>query len=150
MKTSSFFGEGGKDENAVAICRGIPRWYKGRTYKKLAPTWPMLKMSEAEFEQEYREKILGRLNSAEVYDELGTEAVLLCWEPFNVRCHRRLVAEWLEDELGVEIPEHSHERSDSIPFCDQKRGEKKPKADKPEEAEKPRARTKKAAQRALF
>ena len=148
MKTSSFFSKGGKDENAVAICRGLPKWYEGRVYKKLAPTWAMLKMSEAEFESAYRSQVLGGLNAAQVYDELGADAVLLCWEPFNVRCHRRLVAEWLESELGVEIPEFGYERADSIPFCDQRRAEKKPKPEPEPVAVKPPERT--VAQRNLF
>jgi hypothetical protein len=37
------------------------------------------------------------------------EPVQLCWErpPFNDRnwCHRRLVAAWLEQEIGTAIPE---------------------------------------------
>ena len=42
--------------------------------------------------------------------------ILLCWESLNVRCHRRLVAEWLEEKLGIVVPELGHERSESIPF----------------------------------
>jgi hypothetical protein len=41
---------------------------------------------------------------------------MLCWESFNVRCHRRLVAEWLEQALGIEIPELGHLRKDSTPY----------------------------------
>ena len=35
-----------------------------------------------------------------VAEELGPDAILLCWESFNVRCHRRLVAEWLEENAS--------------------------------------------------
>jgi hypothetical protein len=33
--------------------------------------------------------------------------------------HRRLVAEWLEEKLGIVVPEVDHERSDSLPFSQQ-------------------------------
>jgi hypothetical protein len=38
---------------------------------------------------------------------------------FNVRCHRRLVAEWLEEKLEIVVPELGHERSGSTPFSEQ-------------------------------
>ena len=37
----------------VAISRGIPSWYKGRREMRLCPTWPMLKMKDAEFDPLY-------------------------------------------------------------------------------------------------
>jgi hypothetical protein len=36
---------------------------------------------------------------------LGENAVLLCWEKPRDACHRRLVAEWFEHRLGIEVPE---------------------------------------------
>ncbi|MBW7996799.1 MAG: DUF488 domain-containing protein [Candidatus Glassbacteria bacterium] len=40
----------------------------------------------------------------------GFEPVLLCFEkpPFGDDnwCHRRMVAEWLSDTLGIEVPEY--------------------------------------------
>jgi hypothetical protein len=38
----------------------------------------------------------------------------------QIRYHRRLVAEWLEEKLGVVVPELDHERSESIPFSEQR------------------------------
>jgi hypothetical protein len=51
--------------------------------------------------------------------DLGSDAIPLCWESFNVRCYRRLVAEWLEEKLGIVVPEEGHERGESIPFSEQ-------------------------------
>jgi hypothetical protein len=45
------------------------------------------------------------LDPRKVYDELGDNAVLLCFCDPNEYCHRRLVAEWLEFHLGVLVPE---------------------------------------------
>ena len=70
------------------------------------------------FDQEYR-KQLDALDAKQVAEHLGPNAILLCWESFNVRCHRRLVAEWLEEKLGIVVPELDHERPESLPFSEQ-------------------------------
>ena len=36
-----------------------------------------------------------------------------------MRCHRRLVAEWLEEKLRIVVPEPDHEHAESLPFSDQ-------------------------------
>jgi hypothetical protein len=36
-----------------------------------------------------------------------------------VRCHRRLVAEWLEEKLGIVVAELEHERAESLAFNQQ-------------------------------
>jgi uncharacterized protein (DUF488 family) len=70
------------------------------------------------FDREYR-KQLDSLDAKQVAEDLGPNAILLCWESFNVRCHRRLVAEWLEEKLEIVVLEIGHERSESIPFSEQ-------------------------------
>lgn len=47
----------------------------------------------------------------EIYQTLGENALLLCWEKPGDACHRRFVAEWLEAALGIEIPEYGFDRS---------------------------------------
>lgn len=68
----------------------------------------MLKMARAEYEPLYQ-AILARLDPRQVVEDPRRladphEPVLLCWErpPFSetVWCHRRMVAAWLERELG--------------------------------------------------
>jgi len=103
MKSSNF-AKSGSDPNAVAICRQVPKGWPGRRYLSLAPTWAMLKLAEAEYRAQYA-AILARHDPAQVYAELGEDAVLLCWEAEGKSCHRRLIAEWLEAYLGIEVPE---------------------------------------------
>ncbi len=92
--------------NAVAISQGVPKWYKGKVYKKLAPSWALVKIEdEKEYVRRYKYEVLDRLDPAQVLKELGEDAVLLCWEKPGEFCHRRIVAEWLEGELGIEVPE---------------------------------------------
>lgn len=105
----------------VGITRGIPKWLTGRNrppnYSDLAPTWPMLKMPLDEYEPTYQQ-ILAKLDPQRVWDELhhlalDREPVLLCYEnptkgpldsPENF-CHRRMAAGWIENHLGVSVPE---------------------------------------------
>jgi hypothetical protein len=88
----------------VSIAWKTPEWFKGRRYPVLAPKSNMLKMGEEEYRRKYQ-MILAPLDPGQVYAELGEEAILLCWEPPCRFCHRRLVAEWLEEHLGIEVPE---------------------------------------------
>lgn len=111
----------------MAICRGKPWWYKGKTFDALAPSRAMLTMSEADFDTAYR-ATLAKLDLKEIYEQLGEGTVLLCWEAFNVRCHRRLVAEAFERALGVVIPEVGHDRSECLPYADQQRANKAAKS----------------------
>ena len=119
MITTSNFAKSGKHQDAVAISQGVPRFYRVKRYMPLAPPRRLLKAKDPElFDREYR-KQLELLDAKQVAEELGPNAVLLCWEAFNVRCHRRLVAEWLEEKLGIVVPELGHERAESIPFSEQ-------------------------------
>jgi len=104
------------DVEPVAISRGIPTWYRGRREQCLAPSWAMLKMPPAEYDAHFAQ-ILAGLDPRAVLDRLGDQAVLLCWERPNVRCHRRAVAEWFERELGVIVPEFGFARAESPPFA---------------------------------
>jgi hypothetical protein len=95
-----------KYSRLVSIALKSPEWFRGRRYPALAPGRNMLKLDEAAYRVEFQ-KILDKLDPQKVYEDLGPEAILLCWEPLGQFCHRRLVAEWLEERLGVKVPELS-------------------------------------------
>jgi hypothetical protein len=88
----------------VSIALKTPEWFQGRHYQALAPTRKMLQMCEEKYRVAYQ-KILNRLDPRKVYEDLGPEAVLLCWEYPGEFCHRRLVAEWLEKHVAIQVPE---------------------------------------------
>lgn len=105
------------DAQMVAISRGVPHWPPGFRYRKLmdfAPTREEFGLPEDEFDRAY----LSRMDSIGVQaildaltaisDEAGGKPlVLLCWE--NVLkgegCHRRLLAGFIEERAGIEVPE---------------------------------------------
>lgn len=116
METSSF-KLAGSDLRAVSIAR-YPPWrgalaFKGKRYPALAPSVGLLKawranpreIFQAEYTQRFYQETLSLLSPGLVYQELGEEAILLCWEAPGEFCHRRLVASWLEEALGISIPE---------------------------------------------
>ena len=71
----------------------------------LAPRREMLKMDEATYREKYQ-TILDNLDPWKVYEDLGENSILICWEAPGKFCHRRLVAEWLEaDRALCPIPE---------------------------------------------
>lgn len=106
IQTSNFyhFKHTPDDQRLVSIALYAPKWYRGRSYPALAPDRDMLKMDESEYRPEYA-AILARLDPYKVAEDLGPDAILLCWEDPRLFCHRRLVAEWLEDHLGIKVHE---------------------------------------------
>lgn len=118
MKTGCYFTYQG--EGRIAISRGIPRGLRAgySICRALAPgSWYRSCSSIKEYRNLYMAEILGKLDAHEMWNRLHEiagvhEPVLLCYErpPFDeVRnyCHRRMVADWFERELGYEVPEYS-------------------------------------------
>jgi len=111
MKTS-YFGNASaaRDPQAVSIAHWPPRWWgAGRRYNLLAPSADLLKRSKAglpwpEYVEEYTREVLEKLDPVRVHADLK-DSILLCWERPGEDCHRRLVAEWIEEAIGVKVPE---------------------------------------------
>lgn len=108
MKTSYFakYKDFTEDQRlrAVSIARGEPGYYDGKSYKQLAPSWEMIHGSAEFYDREYT-KILANLDPEKVIEDIGEKAILLCWEKPPGICHRRWIAEWLEENLDMKIPE---------------------------------------------
>lgn len=102
--TTSNFRTAGDNPLAVAISRGAPWAYRGRRYRALAPTPTQRHLTGEAFRLSY-EADLEKMDARRVYEELGPDAILLCWEPPGERCHRCMVAEWFKRKLGIAIPE---------------------------------------------
>jgi|TARA_B110000483_G_C18194530_1_gene542414 uncharacterized protein YeaO (DUF488 family) len=84
-------------------------------YKALAPNWKILDkfkkkvISEEKFILAYKDQ-LNELNATSVVEHLsfltgGEEPVLMCHCPKTKFCHRHLLADWLENKLGIHIQE---------------------------------------------
>jgi hypothetical protein len=109
--TTSSYARDGRRPNAVAISRGVPDWFRRRRYPQLAPSRELIAIQNAAlFAARYRREVLAKLDPKAVFRELGDSAVLLCYEKPGEFCHRRLVAEWLEERLGIQVPEQMFSR----------------------------------------
>lgn len=100
-----------KGNNGISIAGKCPSFYKGKEYKKLAPKYTWWKnwkdglIDNNEYIKLYYETVLNKLDPQQVYNELGENAVLLCWENKDKFCHRHIVAKWLENNLNVKVTE---------------------------------------------
>lgn len=106
------------DLRPVSIARSTFRsGFKGASELRLAPTREMLKMPIEQYNVLFEQILLG-LDAAELYASLGDSAVLLCWERPGQCCHRRRVAEWFEEHLGIVVPEFGFSREATPPYCE--------------------------------
>ena len=94
----------------VAVCLYPPIDWAGLRFPSLAPTSNMFqeiksrKINKIEYEHRYREEVLGKLDAGYIYITLKNN-VLLCWEQPGEFCHRRIIANWIFEELGYDVPE---------------------------------------------
>ena len=124
-----------KSGNTVSISgdRGANFGYAGYSCKKLAPMWDtynhymevyskmksqileydhymtLKKQIEDQYIKSFYETRLKDLNVDLLLNTLeekyGRDIVLLCYEPIEEFCHRRLVADYIELQTGMYIPE---------------------------------------------
>jgi uncharacterized protein (DUF488 family) len=73
-----------------------PSWYYVMEYKKTG--------NKEAYIKEYYTEVLNKLDPQKVYDELN-DYTLLCYEKSGDFCHRRVVADWIERSLGINVPE---------------------------------------------
>lgn len=109
MYTSNF-SKKGNDPKSVAICAKVPEFFQGRHYKELAPSWSIFKeyketLDAQRYTERYEKEILGNLDPLQVWNDLGEDAILLCYESKEQFCHRRLVAKWFFNELNRKVYE---------------------------------------------
>jgi len=109
-----------KEYRFISIAR-FNRFWKGEEFKLLAPPADIIKIENEElYTKLYYERVLNKLDPKVIYEELGDNAVLLCYEKYDdcisnkTFCHRHIVAEWLKNNLGMEIKELGYEDKNSI------------------------------------
>ena len=90
----------------VSISRTIPCWSKvTHEYPSLMPTWEILNEYKKSGDEKayivgYKREILSKLNPQKVAEELNN-CVLMCYEGKDKFCHRKVVADWLNNYFGT-------------------------------------------------
>lgn len=94
----------------VAICIYPPIDWAGLRFPALEPERSIFfaikngQLTQKEYEKLYIQNTLGRLDPKNIYNMFKNN-VLLCWEDPGEFCHRRIAAKWLEESLGISVPE---------------------------------------------
>ena len=100
----------------VSVSRGNPKGVlPDMAMPFLAPTWNMMKMSAENYNANYQ-RILDAADPEQVWEFLPEKAALMCFEKHPQWCHRRMLAEWLEEKLGVEVTEFGYPRSSVVAY----------------------------------
>ncbi len=104
---------------AIGISLTIPDWYEGKRLEFLAPKSEMVgkirkdsaNYNQRKYTREYLDLIKARnVDAKQLIEALPDGTILLCYESPNEFCHRRILAEWIEREIGFVIPEWKNEK----------------------------------------
>jgi uncharacterized protein YeaO (DUF488 family) len=127
-----------KNYTPIAICIGVPSWWRGLTYNKIAPSQGLLNTYKSNHDTQYytekfTKQILDRTSPKrvlrEIYNTLPRKlqlqlkyeegnwwknpnhhVVLICYKKPTDFCHRHLVAQWLS-ENDIPVTEWSKDES---------------------------------------
>lgn len=112
---TSYFGNRKNITNPIAITGEKPYWFVGPHYPALGPKKSFFKdykagiIDEEGYIEQYMKLVLDPLSAEETYKDLidtyGEDITLLCFEKPPKFCHRHIVVNWFETELGIKIPE---------------------------------------------
>jgi len=110
LKTS-YFARAARHLQAVSIVTYTPKYFTGRVYPDLAPSVDLMRHwiqnhDRIYFTERFLEETLTQLDPRKVYVDLGEDAILLAYEPAGEFSHRVIVAQWLEQSLGIVVPEY--------------------------------------------
>jgi hypothetical protein len=107
MYTSYFAKYKGKD--GISIALSSPKWFSCPSYPDLFPYWEIINKYKSDSNENYYTdryilNVLDKLDPEKVlYDLKGK--VMLCWEKSGTFCHRRIVANWIQTNTGMYVPE---------------------------------------------
>lgn len=101
--------------NLVCVAGYAPKfffdWPNAKFFPDLAPRkdwwreWHDSGLGNDWYEQKYRETVLSKLNPNKVVEELGDNAVMICYEKPSDFCHRHIIANWIKENTGIEVEE---------------------------------------------
>lgn len=117
---TSYYAISGENKNAIGISNTHPDFFKGAVLSRLAPPWQLVvsrregRIDDEEFAAKYLECLDEDrgLNAESIYNLIPDEAVLLCYEKSGDFCHRRVLADFLESHLNIQVKEIAKDSED--------------------------------------
>lgn len=110
-----------ENPDAIGISRSHPIWFRGKIMIELAPPWDVVDgakrgiNSREEITKQYIDYLeINEVDPYELIDRLPHNSMLLCYESPNELCHRRILADWIEDKTGFHIPEWKNEKEQAM------------------------------------
>lgn len=103
------------DGTCISIAGKTPDGINCEKYLKFAPSKSLVydyksgEIGAFAYIDRYQKEVLDKLDKQEVHDYLTSfdeDIILLCYEPSNIFCHRHIVADWIESELGLKVEEY--------------------------------------------
>ena len=93
----------------ISIANSQPKGSNLPKYHKLVPPWDIVsawknkQIDWKEFEKQYTERVLNKLDPKEVAEDLDG-CILCCWEKDIRYCHRSIIRRWFKSH-GIECQE---------------------------------------------
>lgn len=114
---TSYFSNGAKLSKDGIVMIGIalypPKWFTGQSIKYVSPSWDILHnaKSNEDYIQRFNAEILAKRDPKVFLSNIermanGKDVALCCFEKPDEFCHRHLVADWLNKNLGLNIEEY--------------------------------------------
>ena len=107
MKTS-FFASKAPQERKVSIAKYPPRYWKGKRAKELAPSNPKADDWAEEYLRDLELRFPNGEGLKEYLENIENDipnAILCCYELEPSECHRRILAKYVYEHLGITIEE---------------------------------------------
>lgn len=108
MMQTSYFGSRAPRHRKVSIAKWPPRYWNGGRAPLLAPSNP----KATDWAASYRRDLVARFPTAErllaYLDEIERttpDPILCCYEADPQQCHRRVLAAYIKELLGRDVPE---------------------------------------------
>lgn len=119
---TSYFGNLGRLKDSgiepIGIALYPPKWFRGCSVQTCSPTKSILfakNQTQEEYVSRYRKEVLSRLDVNGFLETLksfshGKDVALCCYEKPSDFCHRHILAEWLNENYGLDIQEFGQEK----------------------------------------
>lgn len=90
-----------------------PRYFQGTRLYNVAPTKSILfakNQTHEQYTQRYINEVLSKIDAKTFVEQLecmsgGMDVALCCFEVPSAFCHRHILADWLHDQLGIDVKE---------------------------------------------